>query len=147
MYLVVLSFWHGKNPEPKIAKRNIHVWKGLIKLNNKPYTTPFRNTTILFLKGVAIQTAVLRREICRHETGFYYIVNEGIHAALTKRKIRSIFDKIVPSEYQSFHHAIIPKGSKYYIGKIVEQDIVSNQLLVFETEEDYKQYRKKNYSF
>ena len=146
MCLIVSSFWHGRYPKPKIAKRNIHVWKGLMNFDNKPYLTPCRHAKILFLKGVAVQTADLQCKTRPYETGLYYVVTEGIHAALTKRKVRAIFNEFVPLKYQSFHHAIIPKGSKYYMGGIFEQDIVSDQLLVFETEEAYKYYRKKNYN-
>ena len=139
MCLFISRFWHGKNPKPKIAKRDIHVWKGLMKFNNYPfYYTPYQQSKILFLKGVATQIADLRQE--RRVNSI--IITEGIHAALTKRKLRSILKNICLKN-QSFHHAIIPKGSKYYIGFVLDQDIVSDKLLVFETEEAYKYYRKK----
>ena len=40
------------------------------------------------------------------------------------------------------HWAIIPKSSKYYIG--VDYDVVSDNLIVFRTREDFRKYKKEH---
>jgi hypothetical protein len=74
-----------------------------------------------------------------------YSINEGIHAH-TSCEIRCGFDCRVLSaeEFGCYPYevldAIIPKGTKYYVGDAHE--VVAEKMVLFETEKDFQHYRR-----
>lgn len=139
MCLTVSRFWHrGKIPKPKIAKRNIHVYKALA-IYTTTYVTPFQRRAVIFKNKICNLKAELGLE---GQSDRLFYVSTGIHSCRTTRKaIRVLDDSFIEPTHYSIKHAIIPKGSEYFIG--AENDLVSNNLLIFETKEAYKAYRKK----
>lgn len=98
---------------PKIAKKDISVYKVLYYSDNSIYT-PHQHCHIKFHKNKAILGSIL--------IPYNGKVSKGIHA----------FREEIPLYSRSYkiHKAIIPKGSLYYIG--VNNDIVSTKLIIFE---------------
>ena len=122
---------------PKIAKTDILVYKMLYKYSNYDYETPFQGTGIRFWDGIFIypQTDI---KIRWRE---YDTIDAGIHTYSNKKFAKSVTDS-ENSFYGTYRYelfkAIIPKGSEYFIG--ISNDIVSNNLIVFETEKAYNEY-------
>lgn len=140
MCLYISKWHHGSNPKPKTAKKDIHVYKVLYDLDNE-YYTPFRRALVEFHSNIAISTAsrltILRRSL-NIEFSSVDIVTEGIHAYRTILRAKSISNCMGGYIY----HAIIPKGTKYYVG--IDKNIVSEKLIIFKTKEAFKKYTKKN---
>ena len=126
-------------PKCFVADRDIHCVKVLQQnqLGIKPYFTPFQKSPVDFVNGVAeIKTNIKRRKynfrvviVC----GKFYIY-DGVHSLC-----------YIQPEYLTLNNveckdAIIPKGTKFYVGN--NKDIVSEKLLVFENEGDYKKYKE-----
>ena len=61
------------------------------------------------------------------------VITKGIHAYKYSSKYNGRYDT-------DQHYAIIPKGTKFYIGTY--QDVVSNELIVFEKLKDYSNYKQ-----
>lgn len=100
---------------PKIAWKDIPVYKELHHSGSGQISTTFRNYSVIFHKN----KAVLKSIFTRHGAVIY----KGIHAY---RK------KVIPLWDDQIHKAIIPKGSLYYIGLYGE--IVSTKLIIFEND-------------
>lgn len=112
------------------AETDILCYKCLDKKEDGEYCTPFEYFPIEFVDG-----------ICKMESELYHhseFVDVGIHSytLIDKAKeVRAEFHNIAGTD---IYLAIIPKGADYYIGKNV--DIVSDKLIIFETDEDFKKY-------
>ena len=137
---------------PKIAETDILVYKLLCLCSNEEFITPYQGYPISFEKGKFVYP---KTEIGKINCEFFTI-DEGIHSYFSKSAIEHILDiryshidsknlivfenenEIVYNKYDSIHYAIIPKGSKYFIG--IDGDIVSNNLIVFENEIVYNKY-------
>ena len=129
--------WFPYMAGPKKAKRNLLVWKAL---RDRPRTSfeeewikhfpasPYHQEPYTF--GV-IKTSKLTLEYLRG-----YEVNEGLHTLDNK------FSLEWAPEFSRFP-AIIPKGSKYFLG--AEEDVVSDSLVVFKTMEDLEAVYGKDY--
>ena len=132
------SIIHNKDySKPFIAEKDIVVYKALEHCNIfelKYFYTPFMNYPIVFVDGKCIIFSVLK-------TNSSHYVGEGVHAFLNEKMIK--INELFPLTKKIVKHwAIIPKGSKYYIG--TNEDIVSNELIVFKTREDFRKYRKEH---
>ena len=77
----------------------------------------------LSIDDLPIDLKHLQGEKCGDEI----IINEGFHSLLVK-----------PSFLNKLFICIIPKGSEYCFGE--DNDIVSNQIIVFKTRQDYDRY-------
>ena len=144
MCLLVRNDLH-KDSLPLIAENDIRVYKTLVESKNYPdgshkvkpgqYVTPHRLFPIEFDstgKFVYKKTPMVTNVTEWNAV----IVNEGLHSYY---KINAT---LTPRERDSIMcDAIIPAGSKYYIGS--DDDIVSNQLIVFETHEAFINYVKE----
>ena len=67
-------------------------------------------------------------------------VTLGIHACRTLKFAHTV---MCDTNNPFLFPAIIPKGSKYYIGN--NKDIVSTNLIVFENEFRYEEYKTKRF--
>ena len=98
----------------KIAKEDICVYKLLRYVPFRGYYTPFRYKPVIFNENMC----TLKADKFKGTTTLNEITH-GVHAYL-----------YCPNSdfYQDFN-AIIPKGTKYYLGK--NGDIVAEQMLIF----------------
>jgi len=140
----VLNEW----PAARVADRDILVTKMLRPQKTIiPYFltvthTPARGYRIRFVKGTATlkDEFYLYRGLLLREN--VYVAN-GIHAytGVTTLSLGIIND--CESLYGEIKHwAIIPKGTKYYIGD--EGDIVAEKMVIFENDPAFIKYIKKN---
>lgn len=110
--------YHGENPEPRIAEKDIYVLKMLDKpKENKDGSISFPSPYMSFEYEMnTTYNSIFSIEKDYFENEFH--VHKGLHA-FTQHS----FD--INDHYNIFI-AVIPKGSLFYIGK--NDDIVSNQL-------------------
>lgn len=135
-------------PIALIAKQSILVYKALIFDGNR-YCTPFQHKAINFDKKYGMffyETA--RFNIYGYSS--HYDVLRGIYSFvnITATNIAKEYFRyltFINSDLNiSIHHAIIPKGSTFYIGSDNNiASIVSSNLTVFENETKYS--NNKNY--
>ena len=122
-----------RDDKPLVAKKDILVYKLLdYSKEIRGYSTPFQCKRVYFENGSTIMTSPLLLN-CRE-------VSLGIHAYFTisaAKYVAGMFD------VTDVYFAIIPKGSKFYLGKH-DKDIVSDNMIVFKTESYYRKYCKKN---
>lgn len=136
MCLKINNTFHKKSKSLK-AKQSILVYKVLEKDNvsKNKYCTPYKKMAINFNEYDGMffykNTRMVRSE------NEYFILN-GIHSyfddMIAKREVQ-IF-----KHWYTMHYAVIPKGSKFYIGN--DGDIVSTNLVVFRTKKDYLKNKK-----
>lgn len=135
---LVKSIIHKKDYSKRfIAEKDIIVYKALDHCDtfgNKCICTPYMYYPIVFVNGKCIISSVLT-------TSDSPYVSVGVHAFRTEERIKRTCD-FFPETKMTKHWAIIPKGSKYYIGQ--EEDIVTNKLIVFKTREEFRKYRKEH---
>lgn len=133
------SIIHNKDcSKPFIAEKDIIVYKALEQrdiFELKNFYTPFMHYPIVFVNGKCIISSVL-------ETNSSPYVGYGVHACVNENLIKITIEFFSETKKITKHWAIIPKGSKYYIG--ADEDIVSNELIVFKTREDFRKYRKEH---
>ena len=124
-----------KRIRKKIAETDILVYKCLEKKNGN-YYTPFQNVNIFFDNGKCVMekipNIVPKRVNGRRE------IEKGLHSFYKKTPANTLSAYFPRTE---IYYAMIPKGSEYYIG--INGEIVSNNLIVFETQKDYQKYKKK----
>lgn len=136
MCLTVNTRIHKKNGYkyiPFIAETDLMVYKCIDHNSNTgEYYTPFQYCTIKFKNGM-----------CKMQSSLEYTKNIsfGIHGLYSEKTANRMSTCFTDSNTTK-HWAIIPKGSEFFIG--VDADIVSNNLLVFKTREDYRKYRKEH---
>lgn len=133
------SIIHNKDySKPFIAEKDIIVYKALGNyycFGIKHFYTPFMNYPIVFVDGKCIISSVL-------QTNSSPYVRNGVHACVNENLIKITIEFFSETKKITKHWAIIPKGSKYYFG--ADEDIVSNELIVFKTREDFRKYRKEH---
>ena len=126
----------------KTAEFDLEVSKGLSttkcykyvggnRVDNEVYYTPFQNIQINFKDGKYLQKAGGNGAHLKKRSDWR--VNQGIH---------SVYSTFSRDSTVKWFHAIIPKGVNFFIGD--HDDVVSERLLLFETEKDYENYRKNN---
>ena len=118
--------------KPYVADKDLIVCKLLIKRIFKFYT-PVVYDRVKLNKPFICDTEVMivQQDPLR---GTFPYVSHGIHAYITKRGL--IFSD---NTVQRF--AIIPKGTKYYVG--TDDDVVSDQLIIF-SRLGFIKYLRKN---
>jgi len=125
-----------KGTNKRKAKADILVYKCLDE-NNGSYFTPFQHFHVFFEDGKCVlKVKHFSFKKIKNET----VVETGIHSYYNKWFAHDIVVRFHELHGTEKHCAIIPKGASYYIGYYGE--IVSNELIVFETEQDYKEYVK-----
>ena len=132
---LVKSYTHHPHAlnEPCIAENNILVYKALCH-RDPVYRTPFRGFPITFVNGICNINDFLEKSNSA-------VVNLGLHSYYREEKCTFFcayyaYNRIIK------HLAIIPKGSEYFIG--LDNEIVSNNLIIFETYDDFEKYSKQN---
>ena len=133
------SLIHKNNwNNPFIAKNNIVIYKALDtkKLDNtKDICTPFMYFPIIFDNGKCIM-----KESSMDINGEF--AHKGIHAYTSEEKCEITCRFFYHGTGTKKFWAVIPKGSKYFIGK--DEDIVSDNLIIFKNREEFRKYKKEN---
>lgn len=126
------------------AKCDLEVSKALVsligykkvngeKIKYNAYSTPFQGVEVKFKDGKCLQKASGNGAHLTKRA--HWAVNQGIHSVLKKTHFRSFSNS-------KWYHAVIPKGTNFFLGEY--DDVVSEKLLVFETDKDYEDYCKNN---
>ena len=141
-----VSFWHhGFFPKPKIAKKNIEVYKVLDLIVTPKdekfpitYETPYMRETINFINGQATQNSV-HDIYCDKDHNIIGVCACKTYARALEQKIALY--RFVHSPIPNFIcHCIIPKGTKYFIGK--NNVIVSEKLILFLSVRNFQEYKE-----
>lgn len=146
---VNLGFHKVKDNKPiaLVAKQSILVYK-VLEVKNKHYRTPY------MLKGInfddeygmffykTTRFSINRTHYSYYYTQYHYDVSKGIHSYFVFDAANNTSEhiKIMSGSNSNIHYAIIPKGSKFYIG--IDSDIVSSNLVVFENETKYNENKE-----
>lgn len=145
---VDLGFHKVKSDKPiaLVAKENILVYK-VLEVKNNYYRTPYMLKGInfddeygmFFYKTTKFGIDRVRffdqgREYCEYD------VSKGIHSYFDFDNANRDFNCLKSLGVSNIHYAIIPKGSKFYVG--IEGDIASSNLVVFENETKYNENKE-----
>lgn len=114
------------------AKTDILVYKCL-DFDGDIYCTPFRYMPVEFNNG----RVELKSELIKIGKD---CVEIGIHSYFNKNDAITISRSFHANSGTSMHYAIIPKGSRYYVGKV--NDIASTKLIIFRTKKSFDTYCK-----
>ena len=113
-----------------VAKNDFVIFKELLNTNNEHTWTPYQFMGVTFFDGEAVLGSDLRR--------VGNTVTCGIHAFRTIKKtsgFRLSKRNNRWSRLDNLHIAVIPKGTKYYVG--ANNDIVAEFMIVFNYLEDF----------
>lgn len=149
MCLTIKTTFHKKG-KPIVAERSILVYKMLErymgKKYNNQYHTPYMGTPINFCDEgdnmYFYKTTRLQKDLSLSPCSSDKYISKGIHSFSDKK---TAIDEVnmynEGSLYRmSMHYAVIPKGSKFFIGS--DGDIVSTNLVVFKRKKDYDKNKK-----
>lgn len=137
MCLIICTNKHKRDETghyiPFVAEKDIHVYKQLSQpyLDEKKYYTLYRFSPVNFKKGICELSS---KNFSYKGSDAYCCVYHGIHARRTKT--------MGGIPFRCLHHAIIPKGTQYFLGRM--NDVVALKLIVFKDVTDYKKYCKEN---
>ena len=138
MCLITSNVYHKEdnnhNVKCLVAKEDILVYKCL-DCENGEYCTPFQYMPIMFTKGKYVYN-----KVNMPKSKFYWnnIIRVGIHAYSRKGKAIMVAKEYYYTNGTHMHHAVIPKGSNFYIGN--NDDIVSNNLIVYRDKRCFDRY-------
>ena len=149
---VNLDFHKVKNGKPiaLVAKQSILVYK-VLEIKNNHYYTPYMLKSanfddeygMFFYKTTRFSIDRVRFFDQGREYREYN-VSRGIHSYVDLAKANCTKNRIQVycclNAIPNLHYAIIPKGSKFYIG--TEGDIASSNLVVFENETKYNENKE-----
>ena len=138
---VNLDFHKVKNDKPiaLIAKQSILVYK-VLEIEGKHYYTPFISKGINFDNEYGMFFYKTTKFSIDRDDQHHYDVLRGIHSCIDFDKANCISGYFKIFGVSNIHYAIIPKGSKFYIGS--DCDIVSSNLVVFENEAKYNENKE-----
>ena len=141
---VNLDYHKVKNNKPiaLVAKQSILVYK-VLEIEDKHYHTPYEYMAINFDDeyGMFFYKTTRFGILC-DERLIYYSVSTGIHSYIGFDEADNTNDYLKNIGCSSsIHYAIIPKGSKFYVGRRCE-DIVSSNLVVFKNKTKYNKNKK-----
>ena len=136
---LVKSNIHNKNlDKPFITKNNIVVYKALDtkKLDGtKCICTPYRYFPIVFFEGKCVMN--------EPNMDFYGTsIRRGIHAFTSEQRCKKVCIFYYNETGTKKFWAVIPKGSKIFVGNT--NDIVSDNLIIFKSREEFRKYKKEN---
>lgn len=142
MCLITSNYYHKKDKNSNVkcfvAEEDILVYKCL-DCKDGAFCTPFQYMPITFKRGKYIYTKVYMKEKAYCGMNEYGYVYSGIHAYRAKIKAYAVSKSFYDFDGTYMHYAVIPKGSKFYLGN--DDDIVSNNLIVYRD----KKYFDKDY--
>ena len=146
---VNLDFHKVKNDKPiaLVAKENILVYK-VLEVKNKHYYTPYMLKFANFDDEYGMFFYKTTRFSFDKEylskRNYKHLVVKGAHSYvnLARANYDKIYFEILSGSTTTthIHYAIIPKGSKFYIGN--DCDIASSNLVVFENEAKYNENKE-----
>ena len=138
---VNLGFHKVKNDKPiaLVAKQSILVYK-VLEIEGKHYYTPFISKAINFDDEYGMFFYKTTKFSIDRDDQHHYDVLRGIHSCIDFDKANCISGYFKIFGVSNIHYAIIPKGSKFYIGS--DCDIVSSNLVVFENEAKYNENKE-----
>lgn len=131
---------------PKTAECDLEVYKALMTadgwkyvggklVDHISYYTPFQGVEVKFKDGQCLKKA--NGNGAHLGKRINWEINQGIHSMLSRTHY--VFSK---GSRTKWFHAVIPKGTNYFIG--TKDDVVSEKLLIFESDKDYENYCKEN---
>lgn len=136
---LVKSDIHKNNwDNPFIAQNNIVVYKALdTKTYNgvKNICTPYRYLPIVFFDGKCVMNE-------SNMDIYGEFINKGIHAYTTEERCKITCNMFHDETGTKKFWAVIPKGSRFFVGN--GDDIVSDNLIIFKTREEFRKYKKDN---
>lgn len=143
---VNLDFHKVKDNKPiaLVAKQSILVYK-VLEVIDKHYRTPYMLKSVNFDDEYGMLFYKTTRFSFDKEylskRNYKHLVVKGAHSyvSLDRANYDKIFFEIL-SGSSTIHYAIIPKGSKFYIGS--NYDIASSNLVVFENETKYNENKE-----
>ena len=127
-----------KGTNKRKAKTDILVYKCLDYFCDN-YCTPFYYFPVYFEEGKCVLKV---KHFSYNYVEKVISVEEGIHSFYLEWCAQNVVTTFHEEDGTEKHYAIIPKGANYYIGN--DGDVVSTELIVFETEKDYKKYVKNS---
>ena len=134
------SIIHNKNlDKPFIAKNNIVVYKALdtkIYDLTKSIYTPYMHLHIVFFEGKCVMFEP------NMEISSLKFIDKGLHAYTTEERCKKTCRLFHYETGTKKFWAVIPKESKFFVGN--EDDIVSDNLIIFKTREEFRKYKKEN---
>ncbi len=141
---VNLDFHKVKNNKPiaLVAKQSILVYK-VLEVKNNHYYTPYMLKAANFDDEYGMffyKTTRFSINRTHYYGQYHYDVLRGIHSYFDFDKAKHTSDFLLTLGVSNIHYAIIPKGSKFYIG--TEGDIASSNLVVFENETKYNENKE-----
>ena len=141
---VNLGFHKVKSNKPValVAKQSILVYK-VLEVEGKHYYTPFMSKDINFDDEYGMffyKTTKFSIDRTYYYVQYHYDVLRGIHSYIDFDKAKHTNDFLQSLGVSNIHYAIIPKGSKFYIGS--NCDIASSNLVVFENEAKYNENKE-----
>ena len=143
-FSVNLNFHKVKNDKPiaLVAKQSILVYK-VLEIRGKHYRTPYMIKSINFDDEYGMffyKTTRFGINRTYSYKRYHYDVLRGIHSCIDFDKANCISGYFKIFGVSNIHYAIIPKGSKFYIGS--NCDIASSNLVVFENETKYNENKE-----
>lgn len=137
---LIVSIEHHPDLKPKTAKTDLRVYKILTQVSGC-WFTPYQSVRLKFNLQNKIRYKSTIDAPLSHSSGLSYCarISRGIHSFYSY--VFAINEKRWCGPGTVFY-AVIPKGSKYYIG--VEGDIVSSQLIIFRNKETFEKYSSKH---
>lgn len=140
---VDLEYNKVKNNKPiaLVAKQSILVYK-VLEIEDKHYRTPYEYMAINFDDEYGMFFYKTTRFSIDKRNRNYYSVPSGIHSFLDFDEANYANERMknLRDSNANIHYAIIPKGSKFYIGR--DFDIVSSNLVVFKNKTKYNKNKK-----
>lgn len=127
-----------KGTNKRKAESDILVYKCLDNYCTNYYTTPYQNVPVYFKNGKCVMNTP---HFSYERNGNRTIIKEGIHSYYRRIKAEYVELSYNHCFGTKMYYAIIPKGTEYYIG--TNEDIVSTELIIFKTQEDYQKHKKK----
>ena len=129
---------HWDRDNAFIAKNNIVVYKALDTKNLdgvKNICTPYMYFPIVFFEGKCVMNEPSMDIYGKR-------IDRGIHAYTTEERCKETCNLFHENNGTKKFWAIIQKGSKYFVGN--GDDIVSDNLIIFKTREEFRKYKKEN---
>ena len=129
-------------PIALVAKQSLLVYKVLSSTDGVHYNTPFQYKSINFDDKNGMFFYETTKFSIFEDLDYDYNVTCGIHSFIdidVANCVKKFFKKRSIIRI-SICYAIIPKGSKFYIG--VDGDVVSNDLVVFESKTKYNKNKE-----
>lgn len=141
---VNLGFHKVKDNKPiaLVAKQSILVYK-VLEVEGKHYYTPFISKGINFDDEYGMffyKTTKFSINRAYFFGQYHYDVLRGIHSYFDFDKANGTNGYLKNFGISNIHYAIIPKGSKFYVGS--NCDIASSNLVVFENETKYNENKE-----